>query len=847
MKLILFFHTIKKMSSENSSIEQESYDETMLCKKYKELKKLCNEYNELKKLLKIAKITSNTLKDWEEYIEILYDILLNKSNEWYFKDLFEIERNGKKVPIYCSFNHVTENKEIYEELNALRIGVDRIIENLHKKGELDGTKYDSIRLQLNTLAIIKGYKPYYNIDIKEHEKYKELTSNYKIKELKDYPTCTYVGTKTEKKLCYIVSDLSEVCHYITSRYTINKRIHGKYDISPKGKCCGNPGDYTYRGKCENLSERMRHEKQMQETSKDDSNTNKKTKAKATDPDEKIKKAIDGLPELVDPVRENGKFRIENSKFHLTYSYHISTKEYLETMRNQLSTCVRKGCKPIKILYYSIVRETGLSKGFDKPHPHTHVAIEMNAPLISTESRCFDYRCPVNPPTEDKWCHPNIRLINNTKHFKYICETYHTKEVDPDTNYRIPGLIQAIDLKSILGCKNTIEINEMIDQKNPDKMHLSFVYDAIREKHKKVIVEEEQNIIRKNKKLPNLKVWQLVLDELCKYINRRIILAIVGLSGGEGKSIIISHFRTLYNVIAIPPIKSGDIAHLIMQEIKNTGIYPDIICLDAPRCYGDSTTDSIFALFETIKNERLISGKYDSCSKELIKSPTIVIFTNDYPDVTRLSMDRWLIGKINRTRFEHLFLGDTARELLSKQIEDQKIVEKIYNDNGKEYINNLKSLEKCMIWPVETILEGKSYIKVIDMAYEKDYMCQVLFSREPVTKNERESNSTQCVTFHGIIKDFKYLDEKDNTDLCEESYRQKREYITRPLYPNELSLGIYKIKIYFRPMTEEEIENKNYTKKLDVLEYESELKQLVDKASSDYINLKTQELKNLLNQ
>ena len=64
----------------------------------------------------------------------------------------------------------------------------------------------------------------------------------------------------------------------------------------------------------------------------------------------------------------------------------------------------------------------------------------------------------------------------------------------------------------------------------------------------------------------------------------------------------------------------------------------LVMFDIPR----TTTPTDLRFVEDVKNGYLISTKYE-CQKKIFPSPVVVIFANDYPVKTLLSLDRWNVS------------------------------------------------------------------------------------------------------------------------------------------------------------------------------------------------------------
>ena len=88
------------------------------------------------------------------------------------------------------------------------------------------------------------------------------------------------------------------------------------------------------------------------------------------------------------------------------------------------------------------------------------------------------------------------------------------------------------------------------------------------------------------------------------------------------------------------MKKGSICHVLSKRSLMT---TDTFLFDVGKAYTDDEVN--YELLEKIKNGRTVAAKFDS--KELkFKTPnTVVVFSNEKPNVSELSKDRWKIFRI----------------------------------------------------------------------------------------------------------------------------------------------------------------------------------------------------------
>ena len=156
-----------------------------------------------------------------------------------------------------------------------------------------------------------------------------------------------------------------------------------------------------------------------------------------------------------------------------------------------------------------------------------------------------------------------------------------------------------------------------------------------------LVYTNMPIPRVDKRLPSFtpREWQKELYEtLLKEPDDRTIIWVVNERGECGKSLFCKWMNWKHpNYISITMNKSADI--LTMVEDHYVGYL-----LDLPRCYDVKYTP--YNAIEQIKNGYVTECKLKKTARVLnFAPPHVVIFSNNFPDVNKLSKDRWKIINI----------------------------------------------------------------------------------------------------------------------------------------------------------------------------------------------------------
>jgi len=144
------------------------------------------------------------------------------------------------------------------------------------------------------------------------------------------------------------------------------------------------------------------------------------------------------------------------------------------------------------------------------------------------------------------------------------------------------------------------------------------------------VEHEFEII-------NMYDWQLELSrKLAQPPDDRTVMWYYSHEGKTGKSTFTKHCILNLGAVFLSKGKYGDIINIIYKStIKN------IVVIDIPRNSGNFVS---YDAIESIKNGMICNTKFETGYK-IFQPPHVLIFSNDYPQVEKLSEDRWDIVEI----------------------------------------------------------------------------------------------------------------------------------------------------------------------------------------------------------
>lgn len=136
----------------------------------------------------------------------------------------------------------------------------------------------------------------------------------------------------------------------------------------------------------------------------------------------------------------------------------------------------------------------------------------------------------------------------------------------------------------------------------------------------------------------LREWQAKLnDKLKRPPDSRKIIFVVDRDGNEGKSWFARYFCDLHDdAQIIIPGKKADMAYTLEDDKR-------VFFLDCPRSKQGEFIQYDF--LEEMKNGYVFSPKYESKVKKF-KPPHVVVLTNEMPDQTKLSEDRFELLILN---------------------------------------------------------------------------------------------------------------------------------------------------------------------------------------------------------
>ena len=142
----------------------------------------------------------------------------------------------------------------------------------------------------------------------------------------------------------------------------------------------------------------------------------------------------------------------------------------------------------------------------------------------------------------------------------------------------------------------------------------------------------------------LKTWQSALLDYMEPTNREVIW-IVGTKGNEGKSYFQEFLESKFGwhrVICSMDIKmkKGNICQALRKRSLMT---TNMFLFDVGK--GAAYEGVNYDVLEKIKNGRIVADKYNTAELKFQTPNIVIVFSNEKPDIGKLSKDRWKIFKI----------------------------------------------------------------------------------------------------------------------------------------------------------------------------------------------------------
>lgn len=112
-------------------------------------------------------------------------------------------------------------------------------------------------------------------------------------------------------------------------------------------------------------------------------------------------------------------------------------------------------------------------------------------------------------------------------------------------------------------------------------------------------------------------------------------------GKKAKTIFMQAMYHLLDDVVMIEGKRSDVLHHILQYIEKKGRAPKVVFVNVPRSHQQFIS---YAAIEAAKDMFFMSSKYETGMVSEAR-PHVLCFSNDIPDMSKMSKDRWAIGEI----------------------------------------------------------------------------------------------------------------------------------------------------------------------------------------------------------
>jgi len=149
------------------------------------------------------------------------------------------------------------------------------------------------------------------------------------------------------------------------------------------------------------------------------------------------------------------------------------------------------------------------------------------------------------------------------------------------------------------------------------------------------------IPRQVRETPNLYKWQKDVIASKEVWCTRSINCLINRGGGIGKSTLIAHCRAYKHARVLPPVNDNKDLLRMVCDMPTNKMY----MFDMPRAMKKEKLFQFFQAIETLKDGYAYDDRYEFREKAF-DCPQIWIFTNQKPDVSLLTEDRWKFWDVN---------------------------------------------------------------------------------------------------------------------------------------------------------------------------------------------------------
>lgn len=220
-----------------------------------------------------------------------------------------------------------------------------------------------------------------------------------------------------------------------------------------------------------------------------------------------------------------------------------------------------------------------------------------------------------------------------------------KEVGTNGTPHLQGYGEFKNAKNIIYVSKEFLFNAHVSKANGNKEN-NYKYcskDGIFEAGGFYLLNKKVDIMKKHYGNVEFKPWQQKIIDIVETPlgDNRSIYWFYEDVGNVGKSWFSKYLYCKYDCV-LGGGKSSDILNGIKIYMENEEKDPRLMIMDIPRSVGEYVS---YQILEKVKDGMAYSGKYEGGVVLLTDSPCIICFSNQLPDFSKCSEDRWKVFRI----------------------------------------------------------------------------------------------------------------------------------------------------------------------------------------------------------
>lgn len=218
-------------------------------------------------------------------------------------------------------------------------------------------------------------------------------------------------------------------------------------------------------------------------------------------------------------------------------------------------------------------------------------------------------------------------------------------------------------------------------------------------------------------------WQQKIVDLLTKKDARSIHLVYEPEGGVGKTTLVNLLGATGKIAQIPFCNDyRDIMRMAMAQYKLGAFF-----IDLPRALKKDKLRQMYSGIETIKGGYAFDDRY-SYKSVYFDSPQIVVFTNELPEKSFLSEDRWKVWTVEESeRLVPISIdGNPILEDSSKKINYDEVFNSVVNADGIP-VQSIKAAEP----PKMAETDNEIHRKAVDIAFEENEVLEAARQEHPL--------------------------------------------------------------------------------------------------------------------